>query len=69
MGLTTVQDFRRHEDFKILVIGANADRILRSFEIVSPVLEAFDNGEHFAVVDVIVAFRRDALSGPKGNRM
>ena len=68
-GLTTVQDFRRHEDFQVLVIGANVDRILRSFEVVTSVLEAFDNGEHFSIMDIIVAFCRDALSGPKGNRI
>ena len=69
MGLTMVQDFRGHEDFEVLMIGANSDRILRSFEVVTPVLEAFDNGEHFSIVDIVIASRRDALSGPKGNRM
>ena len=51
------------------MIGVNVDRILRSFEIVMPVLEAFNNGKHFAVMDIIIAFRRDTLSGPKGDRI
>ena len=31
----------------------------------APVFEAFDNGEHFAVVDVIIAFCRNALPRPE----
>ena len=68
-GLTMVQDFDRHEDFQVLVIRANSDRILRSFEVVTPVLEAFDNGEHFSVMDIVIAFLRNALSEPKCNRI
>ena len=63
------QDFHTYEDFEILVIGANVDGILKSLEIVSPVLEAFDNSKHFSIIDIIVAFCRDTLSGPKCNRM
>ena len=62
-GLKVVQDFRRHEGFEILVIGTNVDRMFGTFKIMTPVLEAFDNGEHFAIVDIIVAFRRGTLPG------
>ena len=68
MSLMMVQDFYRYKDFYIFVIGANSDKILRSFEIVSLVLEAFDNGKHFMIMDIIVAFHRDALLGPKCNK-
>ena len=34
MSLMTVQDFCKHDDFEILVIEANVDKVLRSFEIV-----------------------------------
>ena len=38
-------------------------------KIVAPVFEAFDNGEHFAVVDVIIAFCGDTLPRPEGDRV
>ena len=68
-GLTTVQDLCGHEGFKILVIGANTERVFGSFKIVTPVVEVFDNGEHFMIMDIVIAFHRDTLSGLKCDEM
>ena len=68
-GLTAIQNLRGHERFEVFVIGANVDRMQGSFKVVAPVFEAFYNGEHFAIVDVVIAFRRDALPGPKCDRV
>ena len=35
----------------------------------APVFEAFDNGEHFAVVDVIIAFCGNTLPRPERDGM
>ena len=51
------------------MIGADLNRMVGSFEVVAPVLKAFDNGEHFPIVDIVVAFCRDALPRPEGDRM
>ena len=39
------------------MIEANVNRVFGSFEVVTPSFEAFDNGEHFTVMDIIVAVR------------
>ena len=38
------------------------DRVFQSFEVVLPVLHTFDNGKHFAVMDVIITFYRGAVA-------
>ena len=43
--------------------------VLRSFEVVAPVLHTFDNGKHFAVMDIVVTFCRCALARPIRDRM
>jgi hypothetical protein len=40
-----------------------------AFEVVSPMSHAFNNGEHFAIVDIVVAFGRKAFSRVKGYRV
>ena len=45
------------------------DRMQGSFEIVAPMFEAFDNGEHFAVVDIVIAFCGNTLPRPEGDGM
>ena len=62
MGLTTVENLRGHESFEVLLIRGNVDRMHRSFEVVTPMFEAFDNGEHFVVTDIMIAFRGNALA-------
>ena len=37
----------------------------RSFEVMAPVLEALDNGEHFPVVDIVIAFCWNTLPRPE----
>ena len=47
------------------MIGTDVDGMFGTFEIVTPVFEAFDNGEHFTIMDIVIAFCGDTLSGPK----
>ena len=61
-SLSPVENFRRHEGFKILVIGEYLDRMPGSFEVMAPMFYRFDDGEHFAVMNVIVEFGRDTFS-------
>src|SRR5882762_2074045 len=44
------------EDFKVLMIRENFKSVGTSFEIVSPFLQSFDDGQEFTIIDVIVAF-------------
>ena len=45
------------------------DRMEGSFKIVAPVLEAFDNGEHFTIVDIVIAFCGKTLPRPERDGM
>ena len=38
------------------MIGADSDGMFRSSEVMMPRLETFDDSNHFAVVDIIIAF-------------
>jgi hypothetical protein len=51
------------------MIYENLDRVLRTFEIMTPVLHTIDNGEYFSVMDIIIIFSWNALSGPEGDRV
>ena len=42
--------------FEIGVVGDDFEGLGKSFEEVAPVFEGFDDGEHFSVVDLVVAF-------------
>ena len=39
---------------KVVVVGPNFENLGVSFQVVSPVLEGFDDGKEFFVVDVVV---------------
>ena len=45
------------------------DGELGAFEIVAPVLHGFDNGQHFSIMNVIVAFGRKTFPRPKCHRV
>jgi hypothetical protein len=68
-GLPAVEDLGGHEGFKILVIREDLNRVASPFEVVPPVPHAFDDGEHFPVGDIVVAFCRGAFAGEVGNRV
>ena len=42
---------------KILVVGNDIDWNIGTFEIISPDMESFENGEKFFVMDIVVQFR------------
>jgi len=67
--LATIEELGGHEELKVFVIGSYPDRMLRSFKIVTPMLHGFDNGEHFAVVSVVVAFGGSTFARPEGHRV
>jgi hypothetical protein len=56
--LTRVEDFGAHEDFKVFMIGEDRDGVFGAFTVVMPVTESENNGKHFVVVNVVVAFGR-----------
>ena len=41
---------------QILVVGEKSDRVFGSLEVVSPVVKGVDDGEQFAIIDVVVSF-------------
>jgi len=49
-------DFGAHEDFEVFVIGEDRDGVLGAFEVMTPMTESENNSQHFAIVDIIVAF-------------
>jgi hypothetical protein len=54
--LTTVEDFGAHEDFEVFMISEDHDGVFGAFTVVMPVTESENNGKHFVVVNVVVAF-------------
>ena len=56
--LPTVELLRRREVLEVLVVCPDLHLMFRTFQEVSPLLERTDNGEHFLVVDHVVAFNR-----------
>jgi len=38
------------------MIGEDLDGMARTFKVVAPVFHGSENGEHFTVMDVIIAF-------------
>jgi hypothetical protein len=60
-----IEYFGCHEDFEVFV---NLDRVSRTFKIMTPVLHTIDKGEYFSVMDIIIIFSWNVLSGPEGDR-
>ena len=52
---------------KVFMIHNNIDRIGRTFQIVSPNLESFEDGKQFLVMCVIVQLRHSESARVKGN--
>ena len=65
--LSAGEDFSGHKCFQVLVISKNLNGFLKFFQVVSPVFHTIHNHQQFLVMDVIIDFSSDILSGPKGN--
>jgi hypothetical protein len=63
LGLPAVEDFGGHEGFEVLVVGKDLEGMSGSFKVVAPVLHTLDDGKHFPVGNIVVAFCREAFCG------
>ena len=54
---------------KVLVIHHDINWSWKSFKVVSPTLERFEDGQEFFIIDVIIQFCRVEGLGVKGNWM
>ena len=68
-GLSPGEEFGSGEIFKVLMVHDNIDRSWRSFEVVSPTLEHFKNGEEFFVVNIVIQLCGGESPGVKSNQM
>src|ERR1700677_420493 len=59
--LPAIELLGRQEVLKVLVIRKNLKTLLSTFQIMTPVLKATHDREHFAVIDLIISF--DFLEG------
>jgi hypothetical protein len=55
--------------FQVSMIGDNVERLRETLQIVSPVFEGTDDGEHLFVVDLVISFCFNHGLGPEGDRM
>ena len=69
MSLSTGQNFSGREILKVLVIHNNINGSSRAFQVVSPDMESFKNGQEFFVMGVIVEFGRAEGMGMECNGM
>ena len=67
--LATIEDFGAHEYFQILVVCEDGDGMFGAFAVVTPMTESENNGKHFAIVNVVVAFSRIGLARPESDGM
>jgi len=57
-SLSTVQQFRAHEVFQVLVVAQNPDWVARALQVRSPFLERPDDCKEFLIIDFMIAFCR-----------
>lgn len=62
-----VKGFRSREVGQILVIRVDLDKMLRSYEVVLPFSEGFDNSYQFLVVDLVIKLRSVELLRVQGD--
>ena len=67
--LAAIEGFGRHKDLQILMIREDLNWVARSFEVMVPMSHRFDNGEKFAIVDIVIALCRGTLTRIKGYRV
>ena len=68
-GLSLGKEFGSGEVFKVLMVHGNIDWSWRSFEVVSPMLERFENGKVFFVMNIVIQLCRGESLGVKSDRM
>ena len=68
-GLSPGEEFCSGEVFKVLMVHDNIDWSWRPFQVVSPTLERFEDGEEFFVVNVVVQLCGGESPGVKSDRM
>jgi hypothetical protein len=67
--LTTIEDVKGHEVFKVFVIADNGNGLSSAHQPWSHIAEGVDNGEELLIVDVVVDFGWGKLVGIKDNRV
>ena len=69
MGLSSGKELGSGEVFKVLMVHDNIDQSWRSFEVVSPTVEHFENGEKLFVINVVIQLCGGEGLGVKSNWM
>ena len=57
-GLTTGEFLRGFPVLKVFVVGTYLDLVRGSFEVVTPFFKSANDGQEFAVVNIIIPFSR-----------
>jgi len=53
-GLSLGQHLRCQEIFKVFMVCDDVDAVLRTFKVMAPNLEAFEDGEEFLVMSIVI---------------
>ena len=67
--MTAGKELRSCEVLKVLVVGHDVDRSRRTFEVVTPSFETFEDRKEFLVVRVVVQLRASQGAGVEGDRV
>src|ERR1700727_199865 len=68
-SLSSVQFLGCHKVLQIFVVCPYLEGVLSPFQIMSPLFQCSDNGEHFLIMDFIVPLYFIQAFGQKGYRM
>src|ERR1700759_95726 len=68
-SLSAIEITRRHEVLQVLVVSTNVDRVIRTFEEMTPFFKCANNSEHFLVVNLVIPFYRAQSTRVKSNWM
>jgi hypothetical protein len=68
-SLSAIEFLRRPEVFEVLVVGENLYRVLRAFEIVSPLLECSDDRKHLQIMNLVIPFDFAQAFGQERDRV
>ena len=69
MGLSTVQQFRAHEVFQVLMVAQYLDWVAQALQVRPPFLERPDDCKEFLIVGFIIAFCRAVFFRVKGHQV
>jgi hypothetical protein len=65
--LTTIEDVRGHEVFKVFVIADDGNGLSSAHQPWLHIMEGVNNGKELLIMDVVVDFGWGKLVGMKGN--